>query len=151
MGLPEQPRRGRYVVLGLIAAGLVLAGFAAWSRVHDRPAGGRAFSREIPGEGERVVVEVLNATQAVGLARAATRRLRDGGIDVVAIGTDTGAVLDSTQVLVRRGPPGRGDRVAEVLGVGRVSVLPEPARLVDVTVRLGRDFIARQALPASEP
>lgn len=151
MGLPEQPRRGRYLVLGLIAAGLVLAAFAAWFRGQDRPAGGRPFSRAIPGEGDRVVVEVLNTTQAVGLARAATRRLRDGGIDVVAIGTDTGAVLDSTQILVRRGSPDRADRVAQVLGVGRVQMLPEPARLVDVTVRLGRDFIGRQAGPAGDP
>jgi hypothetical protein len=100
-------------------------------------------SRPVPGERGRVVVEVLNTTRAVGLARAATRVLRDGGIDVVYFGSDTGAVVDSTQVLVRRGVPDQGARVARALGLGAVRQLPDPSRLVDVTVRLGRDFAAR--------
>lgn len=151
MGVLEQPRRGRVVVVALIAAGLVLAVFAAWLRVRERPAAARLLERSIPGEGDRVVVEVLNTTTVLGLARAATHRLRDGGIDVVAVGSDTGAVLDSTQVLVRRGALEAGERVAAVLGVGRPRMLPEPARLVDVTVRLGRDFLARPAVPAGDP
>jgi hypothetical protein len=110
-----------------------------------------AVRRGIPGEGTRVVVEVLNTTDAVGLARAATRRLRDAGLDVVAFGSDTGAVLDSTQVLVRRGAPEAGERVARALGAGRSRPMPDPARLVDVTVRLGRDFAARLRSGASEP
>ena len=150
MGVLEQPRRGR-VVVALIGAGLVLAAFAAWFLIHERTAVVRRRDRSIPGEGDRVVVEVLNTTKVLGLARAATHRLRDGGIDVVAVGSDTGAVLDSTQVLVRRGVLEPGERVAAALGVGRPRMLPEPARLVDVTVRLGRDFLARPAVPASDP
>ena len=151
MGVLEQPRRGRVVVRALIAAGLVLAAFAAWLRVRERSAAARPLERAIPGEGDRVVVEVLNTTKVLGLARAATHRLRDGGIDVVAVGSDTGAMLDSTQVLVRRGALEAGERVATALGVGRARMLPEPARLVDVTVRLGRDFLARPAVPAGDP
>jgi len=151
VGVLEQPRRGRVVVLALIGAGLVLAAFATWLRVHERPAAARVLERSIPGEGDRVVVEVLNTTKVLGLARAATHRLRDGGIDVVAVGSDTGAVLDSTQVLVRRGALEPGERVAAVLGVGRPRMLPDPSRLVDVTVRLGRDFLARPAVPAGDP
>lgn len=151
MGVLEQPRRGRVVVVALIAAGLVLAVFAAWLRVRERPAAARLLERSIPGEGDRVVVEVLNTTKVLGLARAATHRLRDGGIDVVAVGSDTGAALESTHVLVRRGALEAGERVAAVLGVGRPRMLPEPARLVDVTVRLGRDFLARPAVPANDP
>ncbi len=144
MGLLEQPRRGTLLVVGLIAAGLVLAAFAAWFRLGGRTGAARA-ERDVPGEGDRVVVEVFNATPALGLARAATRRLRDGGIDVVQFGSDTGAVLDSTQVLVRRGAVEAGAKVAKVLGVGTPRAVPDPARLVDVTVRLGRDFLARSA------
>lgn len=151
MGVLEPPRRGRVVVLALIGLGLVLAVFATWFRIHERPVAVRPQDRPIPGEGDRVVVEVLNATKVLGLARAATRRLRDAGIDVVAVGSDTGAVLDSTQILVRRGPREPGERVANALGVGRPRVLPDPSRLVDVTVRLGRDFLARGAAPAGDP
>ena len=144
MGLLEQPRRGTLLVLALIALGLLLAGFATCYRLRHR-AGPVAAARPVPGEEDRVVVEVLNTTPAVGLARAATRILRDGGLDVVGFGSDTGAVLDSTQVLVRRGGPAAGVRVAKVLGVGTPRSVPDPGRLVDVTVRLGRDFLARTA------
>jgi len=151
VGVLEQPGRGRVVVVALIGAGIVLAAFATWLRIHERTGVVRRRDRSIPGEGDRVVAEVLNTTKVLRLARSATHRLRDGGIDVVAVGSDTGAVLDSTQVLVRRGALERGERVAAVLGVGRARMLPEPARLVDVTVRLGRDFLTRPAVPASDP
>lgn len=95
------------------------------------------------------MVEVLNSTRAVGLARVATRVLRDAGIDVVYFGSDTGAALDSTQVLLRRGSPEAAARVVRALGVGVVGPHPDPGRLVDVTVRLGRDFTSR--LPALNP
>jgi hypothetical protein len=144
MAILEQHRRGRLVVLGLIALGLAGAGFAGWWRAHAsaRPA---AASRPIPGERDHVVVEVLNTTRGVGLARAATRLLRDAGIDVVYFGSDTGAVAESTEVLVRRGSAGEAKRVARALGVGTVRQLPDPGRLVDVTVRLGRDFASHSS------
>jgi hypothetical protein len=142
VGLLEQPRRGTLLVLALIALGLVLAAFATWFRARA-PAGPAGAARAVPGERDRVVVEVFNTTRAVGLARAATQRLRDGGLDVVGFGSDTGAVLDSTQVLVRRGPLEAGTRVARVLRAGVARSVPDAGRLVDVTVRLGRDFLAR--------
>ena len=151
MGLLEQSRRGRIVVVALIAAGLALAAFATWYRLRERPVAARAADRGIPGEGTRVGVVVLNTTRMLGLARTATHRLRDAGLDVVAFGSDTGAVLDSTQVLVRRGAPEAGERVAKALGAGRPRAMPDPGRLVDVTVRLGRDFVARVGARAGEP
>ncbi len=120
--------------------------FAVWWRLNHREAAPAAV-RSVPGERVRVVAEVLNTTGAVGLARAATRALRDAGIDVVYFGSDTGAALDSTEVLLRRGAADAADAVARALGVGRTRVVsrPDPARLVDVTVRLGRDVAARLA------
>lgn len=130
---------------GLLALGVVLGAAAAWWRLRSAaPAGETAVERGIPGEGERVVAEVLNPTSVVGLARTATRVLRDRGIDVVYFGSDTGSAPESTQVLVRRGPSEAGDRVARALGLGVVRLVPDAGRLVDVSVRLGRDF-ARQA------
>ena len=92
-----------------------------------------------------MLVEVLNPTPVVGLARAATRMLRDAGLDVVYFGSDTGQAGDSTQVLVRRGGLAAGTRVARALGVRAVRQVPDPGRLVDVTVRLGRDLATRLA------
>lgn len=141
MGILERVGRGRLLVVALITLGLAGAGLATWWRAAHAPALGAA--RAVPGENDRLVAEVLNTTRAVGLARAATRVLRDAGIDVVYFGSDTGAVADSTQVLVRRGTPDRAARVVRALGVGSVRQLPDAGRLVDVTVRVGRDFASR--------
>ncbi len=143
MGILEQHRRGRFVVVALIAVGLLGAGFATWWRAHG--ARSAAAGRPIPGERVHVVAEVLNTTRGVGLARAATRVLRDAGIDVVYFGSDTGVVADSTLVLLRRGDAGAASRVTRALGVGSVRLAPDSSRLVDVTVRLGSDFAARVA------
>jgi LytR cell envelope-related transcriptional attenuator len=146
MGILEQHRRGRLLVAGLIAFGLAGAGLSLWWHAHRAEPGTEA-ARPIPGVRIHLQVEVVNATAAVGLARAATRLLRDAGIDVVAFGSDTGPAPDSTQVLVRRGTGAGADLIVRALGVGRGAVrnAPDPGRLVDVTVRLGRDFAARLA------
>ena len=124
----------------LIAA--IMGLFAAWYRVthYAPPSTPRTSSRPVPGEDDSLRVEVLNATPAVGLARIATWRLRDRGIDVVFFGSDSTTALDSTEVVVRRGGPEAAERVRRALGLGRVRTAVEPARMVDVTVRLGRDF-----------
>ena len=144
MGILEQHRRGRLLVAGLIALGLAVAASVEWWHLRGSPRYASA-SRRIPGERDHVVAEVLNATRAVGLARAATRMLRDAGIDVVYFGSDTTTAADSTVVLVRRGGPREAARVVRALGVGKVKQLPDPGRLVDVTVRLGRDFASHVA------
>lgn len=137
----EPAGRGRLLVLGLIALAVVLAAFATVYRAREQRAAARPrfADRAVPGEQGRVTVEVLNASPAVGLARLATRRLRDAGLDVVYFGSDTLQTLDSTQVLVRRGAAASGERVRSALGAGRVRSAPDSSRLVDVTVRLGRD------------
>jgi hypothetical protein len=87
------------------------------------------------------MVEVLNASAVTGLARGATRRLRDAGLDVVYYASEPPKdTLVRTEILVRRGDAGEGEKVRLALGVGTVRAAPDAARLVDVTVRLGRDF-----------
>ena len=143
MGILEQHRLGRLVVAGLIALGVAAALLASWW--WGRGPAHAPAARPIPGERDHVLVEVLNPTPVVGLARAATRMLRDAGLDVVYFGSDTGQAGDSTQVLVRRGGLAAGTRVARALGVRAVRQVPDPGRLVDVTVRLGRDLATRLA------
>lgn len=97
----------------------------------------------VPGDGaERIQVEVLNASGRAGLARVATRVLRHGGIDVVGFGNPPAAVgiLDSTEIVIRRGPAVVGERIRRVLGAGRVLVKPDSTLLVDASVYLGKNF-----------
>jgi LytR cell envelope-related transcriptional attenuator len=106
--------------------------------------GGHAFP--VPGERDpRITVEVLNASGRAGLARTGTRLLRQGGIDVVFFGNAGATVgtLDSTRIIVRRGSGDAGERVRAVLQLGQVVVERDSARLLDVSVLLGRDFAPR--------
>lgn len=100
----------------------------------------------MPGDrGPRVVVEVLNASGRPGLARVGTRVLRRAGIDVVGLGNapaDVG-VIESTEVVVRRGSVAAGAPIRRALGVGRIRFAPDSARLLDATVLLGADFSPR--------
>jgi hypothetical protein len=100
-------------------------------------------AQAVPGDrAPALVVEVLNAGAKPGLARVGTRMLRRAGIDVVYFGnaaTDVGR-LDSTRIIVRRGSAEVGERVRRALGVGRVSVELDAARLLDASVLLGVDF-----------
>lgn len=91
-------------------------------------------------------MEVLNGTRRAGVARAATRMLRRGGLDVVFYGNADGAT-DSTRVIVRRGDPGRAEQVRQALGAGRVVVEPDSLRRVDISVILGPDFRPRAEGP----
>lgn len=114
---------------------VVAAGFAC-APGRSSPATQQSVSA---GDQARVLVEVLNTTSRPGLARAATRQLRDAGLDVIFFGgSDT--PVDSTLILVRRGPADRGKRVARALGVGRVELRPDSLRRVDVSVLLGKDW-----------
>jgi hypothetical protein len=106
----------------------------------------RSGDREPPPDvnapdGQRVRVQVVNATTTRGLARRATMYLRDRGFDVLEIGT-TGEQRDSTLVLDRSGHPEWAKRVADALGGARVESRPDSSRYLDVTVLLGRSWRA---------
>ncbi len=134
----ERPR----LLLALAVALLALAGLGAgaWSLLERRggtPA--RGWTAPSALEGTRIVVEVVNGTARRGLARVATRVLRDAGFDVVFFGT-TGDTVRVTELLARRGDSTAAARVAKALGVGRARTLIDTLRRVDVTVRLGDDY-----------
>lgn len=95
--------------------------------------------------GERVRVEVLNATHVHGLARRATEYLRDRGFDVVASGT-VHDQRDSTLILDRTNHPVWAGRVARAFGGARVQLAPDTSRYVDITVLLGATW-----RPPAEP
>jgi len=92
-------------------------------------------------KGQRITVEVLNATKVRGLARRAARALRDQGFDVVSTGTNHDQ-FDSTQVLDRTGHRDWAILAAKAMGGGTVLVRPDSSREVDLTVLIGASWRA---------
>lgn len=121
-------------VAAALATGVVLAAGIKRDRVE-----GHAYP--IPSGDDRIVVEVLNGTTRQGLARTATRLIRQQGLDVVFFGSaDSASRTDSTRIIVRRGNSGAAEIVAKALGAGKVEVQLDTLRRVDVSVILGTDY-----------
>jgi hypothetical protein len=139
--LLEQSRR-RLLRAGLIILLAAVLGAAVVYLTPAEPERIQGHAYPIPAPDHRITVEVLNASGRAGLARGATRLLRRRGLDVVFFG-NADAAADSTRILVRQGDPGAGRDVRDALGVGRVMILPDTLRRVDVSVILGRDFRIR--------
>jgi hypothetical protein len=146
------PRRRRRRIA--LAGGVVLAGaVGAWLALRSpaETAAGAAppapvVAPEIRApDSVRIRVQVLNATHTRGLARRATRYLRDRGFDVVDAGNTT-PVRDSTLVLDLVSKPEWARLVAQALGGARVESRPDSSRYLDVTVVLGRSW-----RPPAEP
>lgn len=131
--------RSRIVWLGLIfvaAIGLAVTVLAPTRRAgDDEPV-------PVPHEvGEpRIRVEVLNGSGRAGLAREATRRLRDHGFDVVFYGNASSFDQETSAVIARLGDLDAASDIAGVLGIDAVSDEPDATRLLDVTVILGLDW-----------
>ena len=87
-------------------------------------------------EGARIRVQVLNTTKTRGLARRATRLLRDRGFDVVEIGTVV-PTIDTTIVLDLSGHPAWASAAAKVKAPPRTRVRADSSRYLDVVVLIG--------------
>ena len=137
--------------VGLLALVLVvLAGAAYVVRARRGPTRQILASLSAPEvvrapEKVRIRVQVLNTTRTRGLARRATRLLRDRGFDVVEMGT-TSPLVDTTLVLDRSGHPEWAATVAKVMTPARAAARPDSSRYLDVTVLVGRTW-----RPPAEP
>ena len=132
----EFAHRFRVIALGaLVIAGL---GAGAWVLFRGDAGKGHTDTAPLLG-GDHIVVEVLNGSGRRGLARVATRALRQAGFDVVYFGTVSDSIA-TTQVLARRGDSLAAARVARALGGGLARVKPDTLLRVDVTVLLGGDY-----------
>ena len=130
---------------GLVAVIALMVGGAVFVHGHARASTARARTGARAPDGQRVRVEVLNATKVRGLARRATELLRDRGFDVVAVGT-SGDGRASTLVLDRSGHSDWARRVAAALDGAAVEARPDSSRYVDVTVLIGASW-----RPPAEP
>ena len=125
------------ILAGLLAVLIVSAGAVRfWPRTDLVE--GHAYP--VPSSASSRVVEVLNGTDQMGLARITTRLLRHAGYDVVLF-KNASEPADSTDILVRRGELAAGQRIRSALGFGRVRMAPDTLLRVDVSVILGSDYV----------
>ncbi|MDH5590073.1 MAG: LytR C-terminal domain-containing protein [Gemmatimonadota bacterium] len=100
----------------------------------------------------RVRVEVLNSGGVQGMALRATALLRDDGFDVVFFGNAPTFDADSSVVLDRVGRIENARAVADALGIRNVRSELDANLYLDVTVRLGRDWVpAEEGEEPAEP
>jgi hypothetical protein len=137
-------KRTRWLVVASTALAIGAAAIALGSRRSPTPIRATSLGRliappVIAPAGARVRVEIINATRTRGLARRATRVLRDRGFDVVTY-TTSGVTQDSTVVLDRSNHMDWARLVGQALGGARVEARPDTSRYVDVTVVLGASW-----------
>lgn len=145
----DTARRWRQV--GAITAVVVLVSLAGWWwRSRGTPSTPVSTAAPVVDslarapDGVRIIVRVVN-TSGVGdrsVARRAALHLRALGYDVVDFDWEKKGTRDSTSIVVHTDHPDWGERVQRALGVGVLSAKKDPLRDVDVTVLLGRDWIA---------
>jgi LytR cell envelope-related transcriptional attenuator len=132
---------------GLLVAVLGASSVAIHSRAGSAPLlSSMSGQHEVRApEGVRIRVQVLNTTKTRGLARRATRLLRDRGFDVVELGT-VGPTMDTTLVLDLSGHPAWADAVAKVMAPAHTRARRDSSRYLDVTVLVGSSW-----RPPAEP
>jgi len=122
----------------IVGVAIVAIGVGGWFWWHARAAV-QEEAYTIPGEGEHLLLEVLNGAAVDGLAAAMTRQLRGLGLDVVYFGTARVDTFTQTQIMVRRGDTTGTGRIRQALGTGTVVIALDSQKLLDVSVILGRD------------
>jgi len=95
---------------------------------------------DIPSQGDRIRVEILNAGGVQGMAGQATDQLRDDGFDVVYFGNAQSTGQTGSVVLARTADRDAAAEVAAALGIEDVRMELDSALLVDVTVLLGSEW-----------
>ena len=130
------PRYGRIILALLLVIGIAWVGWRESRRRASLSSYAPADARA--PEGTRIKVEVLNGTRTPGLAKRATRYLRDRGFDVVGSGTNS-EPRGTTVVYNRSSHPEWARLVARALNATAVN-LPDSSRYLDVTVILGPDW-----------
>ena len=133
---------GRWILLVLVVGAL---GAWAWSRRGGAGQGSTTGATEAPSAerlvpaGTRIVVAALNGTTTRGLARRATRALRDAGFDVVASG-NAEAPTDSSIVFRHAGDTLWAQWAARAIGGARIVSRPDTSRDLHLTVVVGRTW-----------
>lgn len=85
-------------------------------------------------------VEVLNATGELHLARIISMELRRNGFDVIRF-SNADDTLSKTVIIERKSPDKKYAKIlANVIGVNRIDFEPDPQRICEVTLIIGKDY-----------
>ena len=135
------------IAVGVALLFIVLSASAVVMQARRAPTPLLAALADMPRapEGVRVRVQVLNTTKTRGLARRATRLLRDRGFDVVDMG-NVEPTIDTTVVLDLSGHAEWAATVAKVMAPARTKARRDSSRYLDVTVLIGSTW-----RPPAEP
>ncbi len=135
--------RGRRIVIVVATVAVAAAGVRAiqhYRRGTGTPAAVVGDTTSAP-QGQRVLVEVLNSSGIIGLAKRATFLLRDRGFDVVGFGNDPKGRRSETVILDYTNKPEAADRLARVLGGAKIERGKDSLdRGLDLTVKLGSGY-----------
>lgn len=127
-----------------IAGGLVVAAVAGvvGARVYrPGPSIAAAGDTTRAPQGQRVTVEVLNASGTGGLAKRVTFLLRDRGFDVVHYNNDPDGRRSETLIRDFTNKPEAAERLARVLGGARIERTKDPLdRGLDLSVKIGAAY-----------
>lgn len=89
-----------------------------------------------------VRVIVYNGSGEPGIAGSAARQLIKSGYRVVSTANADKFGYKLTRVVVQHGSPADGQRVADLLGVGKISQQPSDQEIADIIVIVGKDYKA---------
>ena len=126
------------VAIVLVVGAFIGSAVSQWWVIPVGPGQGMARVQGFQG---RVRVEVLNSGGVAGRAGEATEALRESGFDVVYFGNDVSFEEDSSAVLDRVGRLDAARAVADVLGIRNVRSEPDSNLYLDVSVKLGREWL----------
>ncbi len=129
----------RAIVLALVFAAVGAFAASLWLEIRrETPAA--ESERAGQWEGRRIRVEVLNGAGVVQLARRATDQLREAQFDVVYYGNAEEFDRDTSVAIARMDSVEPARRVADELGLRKVTHDPDRNLYLDVTVILGKDW-----------
>ena len=134
--------RTRMVAAGTIIL-LATGALFMWTQDMTTAGPGRAAQGDTTSapRGQRIVVEVLNASGVTGLAKRATFLLRDRGFDVVGWTNDPTGRRSETLIIDYTNKPEAAERLARVLGGARIDRGKDSLeRGLDLTVTLGSGY-----------
>ncbi|MBN2544671.1 MAG: LCP family protein [Spirochaetes bacterium] len=88
---------------------------------------------------DKIVIEILNGTDIVGLASRSKNYLLSFGVEVLNVGNANTDDYENTVVIIH-GSESKGKKIAELIKCERIVIDEETDNKIDATIILGRDF-----------
>ena len=98
----------------------------------------------LPDDSTKIVLEILNGTEIIGLGARTKEYLATYGFDILEVGNAESNKMQNTVVIVR-GSEQKAEKVADLIRCKRITKdEPYPDKKIDVTLILGLDFDGKE-------